>query len=475
MQIEFLGATREVTGSKFLITTKGGKRILLDCGMYQGKGLETDELNRNLGFDPKEIDFLILSHAHIDHSGLVPYIYKLGFRGSIISTSATRSLCQYMLIDSAFIQESDTSRYNKKAIQQRLQTASPLYTEEDARKCMGLFITSEFNHKFYINDNIAVCFYTTGHMLGAACTYLEIKENGKITRIAYTGDIGRQHSYLLPTPENFPQCDYLITESTYGSRIHEPEEDAQNLLLQTVYNTCVEKRGKLIIPSFAVGRCQEILYVLNQLYNEHKLPSIKVFVDSPLAINATGVFLAHTEYLNDNVRRTMLYDDDPFSFNNVTYIRDVEKSKALNKYRKPCIIISASGMLEAGRVKHHVANNIMKPQNTILMVGYCSPTTLGARIQEKGLRHISIFGNQIAVRADIKSIEAFSGHGDYREMIKYLRCQDPDKIKNIFLVDGEYQTQLQYKKHLQESGFRNIIIPEVKDKYVLQEQEAVRI
>ena len=349
-----------------------------------------------------------------------------------------------MLIDSAFIQESDTSRYNKKAIQQRLQTASPLYTEEDARKCMGLFITSEFNHKFYINDNIAVCFYTTGHMLGAACTYLEIKENGKITRIAYTGDIGRQHSYLLPTPENFPQCDYLITESTYGSRIHEPEEDAQNLLLQTVYN-------------------------------EHKLPSIKVFVDSPLAINATGVFLAHTEYLNDNVRRTMLYDDDPFSFNNVTYIRDVEKSKALNKYRKPCIIISASGMLEAGRVKHHVANNIMKPQNTILMVGYCSPTTLGARIQEKGLRHISIFGNQIAVRADIKSIEAFSGHGDYREMIKYLRCQDPDKIKNIFLVHGEYQTQLQYKQHLQESGFRNIIIPEVKDKYVLQEQEAVRI
>ena len=312
-------------------------------------------------------------------------------------------------------------------------------------------------------------------MLGAACTYLEIKENGKITRIAYTGDIGRQHSYLLPTPENFPQCDYLITESTYGSRIHEPEEDAQNLLLQTVYNTCVEKRGKLIIPSFAVGRCQEILYVLNQLYNEHKLPSIKVFVDSPLAINATGVFLAHTEYLNDNVRRTMLYDDDPFSFNNVTYIRDVEKSKALNKYRKPCIIISASGMLEAGRVKHHVANNIMKPQNTILMVGYCSPTTLGARIQEKGLRHISIFGNQIAVRADIKSIEAFSGHGDYREMIKYLRCQDPDKIKNIFLVHGEYQTQLQYKQHLQESGFRNIIIPEVKDKYVLQEQEAVRI
>ncbi len=475
MQIDFLGATREVTGSKFLITTKGGKKILLDCGMYQGKGLDTDLLNRDLGFVPSEVDYLILSHAHIDHSGLIPYIYKLGFRGSIISTSATRNLCSYMLIDSAFIQESDSNKYNRKHPTKGFEEATPLYSEEDARKCMELFITTEFNHKLHIDTDISVTFYTTGHMLGAACTYLEIKENGKNTRIAYTGDIGRQKSYILSAPAAFPQCDYLITESTYGNRLHEPEDDAKKLLYEIVYHTCVEKRGKLIIPSFAVGRTQEILYVLNELYNENKLPPIKVFVDSPLAINATSVFRQHIEYLNNNVKKTILYDDDPFNFGSATYIRDVEKSKALNKYRKPCIIISASGMLEAGRVKHHVANNIMKPKNTILMVGYCAPTTLGARIQEKGLKKISIFGNEIAVRAEIKSIEAFSGHGDYREMIKYLRCQNPNEIKNIFLVHGEYQTQLDYKQHLQESGFRDIIIPEVGNKYVLQDREAVKI
>lgn len=475
MQIDFLGATREVTGSKFLITTKGGKKILLDCGMYQGKGLNTDRLNRNLGFDPSEVDYLILSHAHIDHSGLIPYIYKLGFRGSIISTSATRNLCSYMLIDSAFIQESDSNKYNRKLPLKGFEESTPLYSEEDARKCMELFITTEFNHKLNIAPNIDVTFYTTGHMLGAACIYLEIKENGKSIRIAYTGDIGRQKSYILSTPADFPQCDYLITESTYGNRLHEPEDDAKKLLHEIVYHTCIEKRGKLIIPSFAVGRTQEILYVLNELYNENKLPPIKVFVDSPLAINATSVFRQHIEYLNDNVKKTILYDDDPFNFGSATYIRDVEKSKALNKYRKPCIIISASGMLEAGRVKHHVANNIMKPKNTILMVGYCAPTTLGARIQEKGLKKISIFGNEIAVRAEIKSIEAFSGHGDYREMIKYLRCQNPNEIKNIFLVHGEYQTQLDYKQYLQENGFRDIIIPEVGNKYILQDREAVRI
>lgn len=475
MQIEFLGATREVTGSKFLITTKGGKRILLDCGMFQGKGLETDLLNRNLGFDPIQIDYLILSHAHIDHSGLIPYIYKLGFRGSIIATAATRSLCAYMLIDSAFIQESDTNRYNRKASARQMQTASPLYSEQDARNSIDLFVSTEFNHRLQIDDDIYVTFYTTGHMLGAACTFLEIRENGKFTKIAYTGDIGRQKSYILRSPEAFPQCDYLITESTYGNRLHEPHEDVEKLLFDIVYHTCVEKRGKLIIPSFAVGRTQEILYVLNELHNKHRLPPIKIFVDSPLAINTTGVFLAYTQYLNDNIKRTLLYDDNPFSFNNVTYVRDVEKSKAINKYRKPCIIISASGMLEAGRVKHHVANNIMKPKNTILMVGYCAPTTLGARIQEKGIKEISIFGNPIAVRADIRSIEAFSGHGDYREMIKYLRCQDPNRIKNIFLVHGEYQTQLDYKQHLQESGFSNVIIPETGNRFVLQDAEAVKI
>ena len=475
MQIQFLGATREVTGSKFLITTKGGKKILLDCGMYQGKGMETDTLNRTLGFNPQEIDYMLLSHAHIDHSGLIPYIYRLGFRGSIITTAATRSLCAYMLADSAGIQEADTKQYNKKADIQHLKKITPLYVDENAKKCMELFITTDFNRRFYINDEISVKFYPIGHLLGAGCICLDIKENGKVKRIAYTGDIGRENSNILKSPEPFPQCDYLITESTYGDRIHEPEENVKQYLYEIVKHTCVEKRGKLIIPSFAVGRTQEVLYILNELYNEHKLPAIKVFVDSPLAVNATNVFHEYPEYLNDKVRNMLLYDNDPFGFNSVTYVKSVEQSKAINKYRKPCIIISASGMLEAGRVKHHVANNIMKPNNTILMVGYCAPSTLGARIQEKGLKKISIFGSEIALRAEIKSIEAFSGHGDYKEMIKYLKCQDANRIKNIFLVHGEYETQKTYMQHLQASGFRNIIIPQINDKYVLQDEEAVKI
>ena len=471
MQIEFLGATREVTGSKFLITTKQGKRILLDCGMYQGKGLETDAMNRNLGFDPKTIDYMILSHAHIDHSGLIPYIYKLGFRGSIITTSATRSLCSLMLLDSAHIQESDAKNYNKR----HTQEVSSLYSQDDARRSMELFITTEYNRRFYINEDINVKFFCTGHILGAACIVLEIRENGRWTRIGYTGDIGRQRDYILRSPDDFPPCDYLLTESTYGNRLHSSDSDIKEALFEVVYKTCVEKRGKLIIPSFAVGRTQEIMFILNQLYNEHRLPAIKVFVDSPLSVNATDVFKQHIEYLNDKVKNTMLYDEDPFSFNSATYIRDVEKSKSLNKYRKPCIIISSSGMMEAGRIKHHVANNISKPKNTILLVGYCSPTTLGYRIQQNGLKKISIFGTPVAVRADIKRIDGLSGHGDYREMIKYLRCQNTDRLKNIFLVHGEYDVQKEYRQHLQASGFRNIIIPDVNEKYVLQEEEAVKI
>lgn len=475
MQIEFLGATREVTGSKFLVTTKQGKRILLDCGMYQGKGLETDDMNRKLGFDPKTIDYIILSHAHIDHSGLIPYMYKLGFRGSIITTSATRSLCSLMLLDSAHIQESDAKTFNKKELERRFGTASPLYSQTDARRSMELFITTEYNRRFYISDEINVKFFRTGHMLGAACTVLEIKENGKTTRIGYTGDIGRQKNYILNPPEAFPQCDYLLAESTYGDRLHEDDNCTKEELFEVVYHTCVEKRGKLIIPSFSVGRTQEIMFILNQLYNERRLPAIKVFVDSPLSVNATEVFRQHIDELNESVQNTLLYDDDPFSFNSATYIRDVEKSKALNRYRKPCIIISSSGMMEAGRIKHHVANNVSKPKNTILIVGYCSPSTLGARIQEEGLKKISIFGTLRPIRADIKRIDGLSGHGDYKEMIKYLRCQDPNKLKNIFLVHGDYDSQLAYKQHLQASGFRNIIIPDVEDKYVLQETEAVKI
>ena len=467
MTIKFIGASREVTGSKFLISTLEGENILLDCGMFQGKGLETDSMNRNIGIEPSELNYIILSHAHIDHSGLIPYLYKEGFRGSVICTTATRDLCSIMLPDSGHIQELDVKWFNKKRQKRGEHPVEPIYSVSDAEQCMKLFISVAYNRRFYINDHINVKFTNTGHMLGSGAINLEITDNGQKKRICYTGDIGRQHNRLLQSPTAFPQCDYLITESTYGNRLHAPDKDTEDELLRIVTQTCVEKGGKLIIPAFSVGRTQEIVHVLNNFYNEGLLPPIEVFVDSPLSINATEIFKIHTDCMNDEVKAVLRYDDNPFGFNSLRYVRKAEESKALNDYNKPCIIISASGMMEAGRVKHHVANNIANPNNTILIVGYCSPMTLGARIQQPGLKEISIFGELHPVNAQIKRIDAFSGHGDYNEMIEFLSCQDSEEIRNIFLVHGEYEAQEFYKNQLEIEGFRNIEIPKAGDVFEL--------
>lgn len=467
MKIQFLGAAREVTGSKVLITTDKNKKILLDCGMYQGKGMETDTLNRRLGFEPEDINYLILSHAHIDHTGLVPYLYKQGFRGSVICTNATRDLCSIMLPDSGHIQELDIKWYNKKRIRQGLSTVTPIYTVDHAEESLNLFISVAYNRRFYINDAINVKFTNSGHMLGSAVVNLEITENGQKKRIAYTGDIGRPFNYLLQSPQAFPQCDYLITESTYGNREHKPQNMIEDELLEVVKHTCVEKKGKLIIPSFSVGRTQEIVFLLNNFYNEGKLPKIEVFVDSPLSVNATDIFRLNTETMNSDVKEVMKYDKDPFGFNSLKYIKNVEESKALNEYDKPCIIISASGMAEAGRIKHHIANNISKSSTTILIIGYCSPTSLGARIQEPGLQEISIFGEMHAVNADVKRIEAFSGHADYKEMMQFLDCQDKELLRKLFLVHGEYESQQFYKEQLEAKGYRDVAIPEWGEEHEL--------
>lgn len=459
MKIKFIGAAREVTGSKHLITLDNGKKILLDCGMFQGKGMETDSSNRNLGFDPKEIDHIILTHAHIDHSGLIPYVYKLGFRGSVVCTNATRDLCAIMLADSGHIQELDVKWYNKKLIKHGLEPIEPIYTSDIAKECMELFIGIAYNRKFYIDDNVKVRFTNNGHLLGAGTASLEITENGKTVKIAYTGDIGRPTSKILKVPEAFRQCDYLITESTYGNRLHKQFSHAEEELLKVVNDTCVNKQGKLIIPSFAIGRTQDIVFSLNNFYNAGLLPKIQIYVDSPLAVNATTIFRLHSECFNEEVMKVVETDDDPFGFNSLHYITSTNESKQLNFFKKPCIIISASGMMEAGRIKHHLANNISNPNNTILVVGYCAPRTLGARLVN-GEKIVSIFGNKYQVNAEIVRIEAFSGHGDYSEMLSFLNCQDKPSIKKVFLVHGDYDAQLFYKDQMTKAGYQNIEIPE---------------
>ena len=480
MKVQFLGATREVTGSKHLITTDSGHTILLDCGMYQGKGMETDAANRDLGFDPAALDCIVLSHAHIDHSGLIPYVVKMGFKGDIYCTPATRDLCALMLADTAFIQEQDVRTYNKKIDRQnphkekgKKYKVEPLYNQQDVNRAMKHFVTYGYDRRFRLFDDVLLTFTNSGHMLGGAICSLEVYEtendpNGcpspatrRWKRLTYTGDIGRPKSHILPPPQFFPQCDYLICESTYGDRLHDAPEATEEQLLGIVEDTCVYRKGQLLIPSFSVGRTQEIVYVLNQLYNNGRLPHIPVYVDSPMSTNATQIFRMYPDELSDEVQDTLRFDPDPFGFNTLRYITDINESKMLNHKEDPCIIISASGMLEAGRIKHHVANHISDPRCTILIVGYCEPTTLGARIQQPGLQWISIFGLDRRIKAQITKIESFSGHGDYKEMIDYLtRSLQVNDVQRVFVVHGAEEAATAYKEHLHEAGFKEITVPE---------------
>ena len=364
-----------------------------------------------------------------------------------------------MLVDSGHIQGSDVERFNRRRIAKGMGPVEPIYAEKDARACMELFIGVAYDRRFRIDDNTNVKFTNTGHMLGSGVVSLEITENGKTTRLAYTSDIGRPANRILKPPQPFPQCEYLITESTYGNRLHPQMRDAEAELLRVIRQTCVEKGGKVIIPAFAIGRTQDVVYALNNFFNEGLLPKINIYVDSPLAVNATDIFRLHLDDLSDDVQEVMQNDADPFGFGTLFYVKSTEESKKLNSIKEPCVIISASGMMEAGRIKHHLANNIEDPKNTILVVGYCSPTTLGARIVS-GENPVSIFGEKHPVRATIERIEAFSGHGDYIEMKDYISCQDKSQLKKVFLVHGEIEAQQFYQGKLEEAGFRNISIPE---------------
>ena len=459
MKLDFLGATEEVTGSKLLLTSKKGVKILLDCGMYQGKGLETDGMNKNLGFDPKEIDFLLLSHAHIDHSGLIPYIYKMGFRGKVFCTPATRDLCAIMLADSGRIQEADAKQFNKKTERIGKEPIEPIYTEKDAAECMAQFISIPRELTFNITPEVSICFHETGHMLGSSAIYITFKEGRKTRTLCYTGDIGRYNKRILPDPEPFPHADYIITESTYGDRLHTTLDEADQELMLVVKDACAKRRGKLLIPSFAIGRTQEIVYSLHRLKLAGDLPDIEIFVDSPLACSATNIYRLHDENFNADIRQFMETTKDPFGFDNLTYVRTIDDSKRLNTYNRPCIIISASGMMEAGRIKHHLANNIEDPKTTILCVGYCSPTTLGAKIM-RGDKKVSIFGEIYDVKAQLARIDAYSGHADYQELIQYLSCQKGNRrLKKIFIVHGEDDVRKAYVKHLADAGFKKTHVP----------------
>ncbi|RXK81436.1 MBL fold metallo-hydrolase RNA specificity domain-containing protein [Filimonas effusa] len=459
MKIAFHGAARTVTGSKHLLTLDNGTRVLLDCGMFQGMGKETESLNSDFGFDPHEIDYLLLSHAHIDHCGLIPKLVKEGFRGKIYCTPPTKDLAAILLEDSADIQRDDTKFINKRRAKQHLPPIEPLYTEADVAMALPLFNMVRYGEWKTIAPGLEVCYTDAGHIIGSAAVHVRVTENGKLTQLSFSGDVGRYRDVILRSPEVFPQADYIILESTYGSSLHEDVFNTPDQLLGWIEKTCVEKKGKLIIPAFSVGRTQELLYFLNQLSLERRLPHVPVYVDSPLSREATEVVKSHPETFNSRIQKVLKIDEDPFDFEGMQFIKTVDESKQLNERPQPCIIISASGMADAGRVKHHILNNIGDKKNTILLVGYCEPNSLGGHLMA-GRKSVRIFGDFYDVKAEVGTMHSMSAHGDYDDLCQFLACQHPRDVKRLFLVHGEYDVQQEFQRRLIKKGFADVVIPE---------------
>lgn len=467
MKVKFCGAARTVTGSSHLITTDDGYNILLDCGLYQGNDPDFDDFNQEWVFDPADIDVLVLSHSHIDHAGRIPKLVKDGFKGDIVCTSATRDLAAIMLLDSGFIQEKDNAWINKRRARKDLPPVPPLYTVIDAQKAMDQFVGISYGRWFRIGDKVQVQFNDAGHILGSSNVTLKIeKDHGHHEYVGFTGDIGRPDRPILRDPQPMPACDYLICESTYGGKEHQSMPNDEEDLLQVIKHTCVEKKGKLIIPAFSVGRTQELVYMMDRLETAGKLPKVPVYVDSPLAVDATDIFIMHPECYDKDILEYMQTDPNPFGFRGLRFTKKAEHSKAINDKKGPAIIISASGMMQAGRVKHHLNNNIEDERCTILVVGFCAQNTLGRRIRD-GADKVRIFGEEKEVKAEVVVMDSFSAHGDQQEMLDFLECQDKKKLKKLFLVHGEIDRQSEFKEAILANGFRKVEIPVLDQVYNL--------
>ncbi|WP_374950769.1 MBL fold metallo-hydrolase RNA specificity domain-containing protein [Mucilaginibacter sp.] len=466
MEITFHGAARNVTGSKHLLRMQDGTSVLLDCGMFQGLGEQTEDMNEHFGFNPKKLDYLILSHAHIDHCGLIPRLVKEGFEGQIFCTAPTMDLARILLMDSAKIQTQDLEYDNKHRAKKGQPQLEALYSEEDAISALSLFRIVDYNQEYHITPTLKFKFTDAGHVLGSAAVHIRADENGKSTYITFSGDVGRYGDLLLKNPQTFPQADYILLESTYGDSLHKDIGPIQDALLDIIKNTCEVKMGKVIIPAFSVGRTQELLYALNSLELKGILPDVPYYVDSPLSEKATQVLRDHPEVYNKDVKEVLKIDADPFGFKGLKFVQSTAESIALNDDVRPCVIISSSGMAEAGRVKHHIKNNVGQQKNTILMVGYAEPNSLGGRLA-RGEKEVHIFGDQYQVNAEVQSIKSMSAHGDYEDLLHFLACQDPKLVKKLFLVHGEYEVQQHFAEKLKEKGFSDIEIPYQHQKVVL--------
>ncbi len=458
MEIQFLGAARTVTGSMHLLRVNG-KQILLDCGMFQGRRAETYERNKNFPFDPAAVHAVVLSHAHIDHAGNLPNLAKQGFTGNIFCTPATADLCKIMLMDSAFIQQKDAEFVNKKRAKKKLPPVEPLYSVEDAEGMLGLLLAVPYHTPFDVCEGVSGTFFDAGHILGSASVRLTVKEaKKKEYHFGFTGDVGRPNLPILRDPEFMGKVSALICESTYGGKYHAPSLESSRKLLDVVKRTA-DRGGKIIVPSFSVGRTQDLVYQLNNLKNEGLLPDIPVYVDSPLSMKATEIFRNHPECFDDETNEVLKSDDDVFGFERLRFIRDAEESKSLNDKKEPCLIIAASGMCEAGRIVHHLNNSVEDPRNTVMIVGYQAEHTLGRKIVERN-PEISIFGEVKRLACEVAVMNSFSAHADTKELLEYLSPFGASDLKQIFLVHGDLPRAEALATALTGAGFSPPEIPE---------------
>ena len=471
MQLTFCGAAREVTGSMHEITV-GGRHYLLDCGMYQGRRKEAEQRNRNFPFSARDIQAVMLSHAHIDHSGNLPLLVHNRFQGPIYTSAATADLCGLMLADSAHLQEKDAEFINKRNMRKKAlgvntgdtQPVKPLYTTQDAEAVVPLFRPVPLHTRTQIGPGLAYTSFEAGHILGSTFMLLDLEEAGKTARLVFSGDLGRKELPIIRDPESAPPADYLIVESTYGDRLHAPVESVLGALEDVVKRTYA-RGGKMIVPAFAVGRTQQLVLMLHQLFEAGRIPSFPIFVDSPLAGNITEVFRKHAELFDEDARKFILEDQDAFGFSRLRYTRDVSESKALNDLHGPFMVISASGMCEAGRILHHLKNNIGDPRNTVLLTGYQAENTLGKKIEMR-LPEVPVFGELMPLRAEVVKIDALSGHADQHDLIEWIRPLAPT-LKRIFLVHGEEKQQDGMAAKLREVYGLEVVVPKRGDSFPL--------
>ena len=463
-----LGAAEEVTGSKHILEIDG-HQIMIDCGAFQGKRQLSDTKNRDFDIAADKLDAVVLTHGHYDHCGLLPVLTKKGFTGNIYATPATRDIANLVMMDSARIQARDAEFLAKQANKKGEKfTWRPLFNEDDVVKTANQIISLSYNRKMYIAPNVSLEFYDAGHILGSGFAYLTITNGSEETRVLFTGDIGRKEKPIIRNPAvNMPPPDYIVLESTYGNRKHEDAEFAMKELERVVRDTC-SKKGKIIIPSFAIERAQELVFYLHLLTDRKKIPVIPIYVDSPMAANATSVFRVHPECYDESVNEAFLkHHKNPFGFGSLSFTTSVEESKSLNDKEGPMIIISADGMCEAGRVLYHLANEIGNERNTILIVGYMAENTLGRKIRD-GEKEVKILGDMYHVNAKVEQINAFSAHADYTEMTDWLKTIDTSRLKNIFLVHGEKEAQEFFTDYLHQNGFPNVTTVKYDETYDLK-------